>query len=67
MIHIYINNQSVHLEKSCSLHDFLMAQKYSDTHFAVAINKTFIPKASYHSYLIQDGDNIETITPMQGG
>lgn len=35
--------------------------------YAVAINMQFVPKANYASTMLQDGDVIELLAPMQGG
>jgi sulfur carrier protein len=67
MITIQLNNQSIELQETCSLHDILLLHGYSETSFAIAVNRKFIPKLHYPDYQIQAGDHIEVITPMQGG
>lgn len=67
MITIHLNNLSIELQKTCSLHDILLLHGYSETSFAIAVNRRFIPKLHYHDYIVQAGDRIEVITPMQGG
>ena len=40
---------------------------YTDGSIATAVNGTFIPKARRQSQLLDDGDRIEVVAPMQGG
>lgn len=67
MITIQLNNQSIELQETCTLHDVLSSHGYKETSFAIAVNRKFIPKPHYPDYQIQAGDHIEVITPMQGG
>lgn len=67
MITIQFNNQSLELEKNCSLNNMLTSLGYIDTNFAIAVNRKFIHKTDYPNYILQMGDHIEVITPMQGG
>ena len=34
---------------------------------AIAVNDEFVPRSEYHSTLLNDGDRIELLVPMQGG
>ena len=40
---------------------------YTDSSVATAVNGTFIPKAHRRNQLLDDGDRIEIVAPMQGG
>ncbi len=40
---------------------------YVDNSVATAVNGTFIPKAQRSTQLLDDGDRIEIVAPMQGG
>jgi sulfur carrier protein len=40
---------------------------YTDSSVATAVNGMFIPKAQRSSKLLDDGDRIEIVAPMQGG
>ena len=35
--------------------------------FAVAINRTFVPRSEYLSRRLAEGDEVEIVTPRQGG
>jgi thiamine biosynthesis protein ThiS len=67
MIIIQFNSQTVELKETCNLNEVLLLHGYTETRFAIAVNRKFIPKLHYHNYVIQAGDHIEVITPMQGG
>ena len=40
---------------------------YTQSGIATAVNGTFIPKAQRCDKLLDDGDRIEVVAPMQGG
>ena len=40
---------------------------YEGTHFAIAVNFDVVPKGQWAERLLSGGDEIEIITPRQGG
>ncbi|MGJ5075181.1 sulfur carrier protein ThiS [Bradyrhizobium oligotrophicum] len=40
---------------------------YEGTHFAIALNYDVVPKSRWSETALQAGDEIEIITPRQGG
>jgi sulfur carrier protein len=40
---------------------------YEGTHFAIALNYDVVPKSRWAQTLLKSGDEIEIITPRQGG
>ena len=40
---------------------------YQGTHFAIAVNYDVLPKARWAETMLKNGDEIEIITPRQGG
>jgi sulfur carrier protein len=40
---------------------------YEGTHFAIAVNYDVVPKSRWAETPLRDGDEIEIITPRQGG
>jgi sulfur carrier protein len=40
---------------------------YHGTHFAIAVNYDVLPKARWAEKMLKSGDEIEIITPRQGG
>ena len=54
-----INSQSV---------DALLGElDYEGTHFAIALNYDVVPRSRWAETLLNSGDEIEIITPRQGG
>ena len=48
--------------------DALLAElDYEGSHFAIAVNYDVLPKSRWAETLIKSGDEIEIITPRQGG
>jgi sulfur carrier protein len=48
--------------------DALLAElEYEGTHFAIALNYDVLPKSRWAQTPIKHGDEIEIITPRQGG
>ena len=48
--------------------DALLAElEYEGTHFAIALNYDVLPKSQWAETAIKNGDEIEIITPRQGG
>jgi len=48
--------------------DALLAElDYEGTHFAIALNYDVVPKSRWRETPLKHGDEIEIITPRQGG
>jgi sulfur carrier protein len=48
--------------------DALLSElEYEGTHFAIALNYDVLPKSRWAETAIKNGDEIEIITPRQGG
>jgi sulfur carrier protein len=57
-----------HREVSSVSVDALLAElDYEGTHFAVALNYDVVPKSRWRETELKAGDEIEIITPRQGG
>jgi sulfur carrier protein len=55
-------------EISAASVDALLAElDYDGTHFAIALNYDVLPKSRWAETALQAGDEIEIITPRQGG
>jgi sulfur carrier protein len=55
-------------EISASHVDALLSElEYEGTHFAIALNFDVLPKSKWAETPLKDGDEIEIITPRQGG
>ena len=55
-------------EVAASRVDALLAElDYEGTHFAIALNYDVVPRSRWAETLLKSGDEIEIITPRQGG
>ena len=55
-------------EINASRIDALLSElEYEGTHFAIALNYDVLPKSRWAETALQAGDEIEIITPRQGG
>ena len=55
-------------EITASRVDALLSElEYEGTHFAIALNYDVVPKSRWAETALQAGDEIEIITPRQGG
>jgi sulfur carrier protein len=52
---------------SVSVDALLSELDYEGTHFAIALNYDVVPKSRWAETEIKSGDEIEIITPRQGG
>jgi sulfur carrier protein len=50
-----------------SVEALLRELDYEGTHFAIAINYDVVPKRAWAETVLKTGDEIEIITPRQGG
>jgi len=57
-----------HREIEASHVDALLSElEYEGTHFAIALNFDVLPKSQWAQTPLKSGDEIEIITPRQGG
>jgi sulfur carrier protein len=52
---------------SVSVQALLAELDYEGTHFAIAVNYDVVPKSQWAERALASGDEIEIITPRQGG
>jgi sulfur carrier protein len=63
-----VNGEEFKSEASkINLKDFLVQNGYELEYIAIAVNLNFIPKSDYDLYYLNEGDDLEILTPMQGG
>ncbi|MGS0497924.1 sulfur carrier protein ThiS [Pseudoalteromonas mariniglutinosa] len=63
---ITINGESFELVNTSNLTQALQ-QFAAKEPFAVAINGQFIPRSQCDTHLLNEGDSIELLSPIQGG
>ena len=63
---VTINGEAREINAS-SVDALLRELEYEGTHFAIALNYDVLPKSRWAETQIKTGDEIEIITPRQGG
>jgi len=67
MIKVSVNGEIKEIEKSLNIHQLIRELNYTQKGFAVAVNTTFISIKNYEQTIINDGDTIDILAPVQGG
>ena len=67
MIKVSVNGQIQSIDLNITLKQLLINLNYITNSFAVAINTTFVPLDKYNTTIINDGDTIDILAPVQGG
>ena len=66
-MNLIVNGKEVILNQATSLEEVLSELGYRGSAFAVAVNMTVVAQALYKITELVEGDQIEILTPMQGG
>lgn len=64
---IILNGKEKTFEAPLKLYDVLEQEGYIEMMIAVARNGAFVPKDTYGATDLADGDEVEIVSPMQGG
>jgi sulfur carrier protein len=67
MIKVSVNGEIKELEEGLNILQMIEALEYKTEGFAVAVNTTFVSIKAYDKTIINDGDNIDILAPVQGG
>lgn len=67
MINVSVNGEIKTIEEGLNVNQLIKALEYKTKGFAVAINTTFISIKKYETTIINDGDTIDILAPVQGG
>lgn len=72
MITISANGDPITLTKTTLLSDYLASlpnpsETATGTVFAVAINGEFVPRSQYATTQLQQGDELDVVSPVGGG
>lgn len=67
MMTIKLNGAAIQLSSEMTLLEF--ANNHIDTLqcYSLALNRSFVPRASYAACKLTDQDEVDVIQPMQGG
>ncbi len=67
MIKVSVNGEIKEINEDLNVNDLIEVLGYTIKGFAVAINTTFVALTTYNKTIIQDGDQIDILAPVQGG
>lgn len=67
MINISLNNETQQLAAATLLSDAITQWGFGETKIAVAINGEFVPRSTYSSRELRNGDQIDIVKPVGGG
>lgn len=70
-MHISVNGELTELnggaEQAPRLDRVLVDLGYGGRKIAVAVNETFVPRTAWADRLIESGDRLDVVAPIQGG
>lgn len=64
---VNINGHSIELKSSITIADYLAQNDYKTDRIAVELNEAILPKDSYASTILKDGDVLEIVSFVGGG
>lgn len=67
MIHVIVNGKEHDLDTPSSIGDLLTHLRLAHEGVAVAINDEIVPRTSFISRMLEEGDRIELIRAVGGG
>ena len=67
MIKVSVNGEVKELDENLNIKQLIEALNYKQKGFAIAVNTTFVSIKAYEETIINDGDTIDILAPVQGG
>ena len=67
MIKVSVNGELKELTENLNIKQLIEVLNYTQKGFAIAVNTTFVSIKSYEKTIINDGDTIDILAPVQGG
>ena len=67
MIKISVNGEIKEISENLNISALIKELGYTTKGFAVAVNTTFVAIANYNTTIIETGDTIDILAPVQGG
>ncbi len=67
MIQVSVNGEMKVLAEGLNVSQMIEALAYKTKGFAVAVNTTFVSIQTYEKTIINNGDTIDILAPVQGG
>lgn len=66
-IHITLNGSPASVAEALTLQQLIHLHSPGEPAVAVALNRRFIPRSEHGKVHLAEGDEVELVTPMQGG
>jgi len=66
-IKVSINSDIIELPPGSTIVQALTQCGYSSERHAVAVNTEFVPRSRHGDYVLQAGDCVDVLAPVQGG
>jgi len=67
MIKVSVNGEIKEINEDLNVNGLIEVLGYKTKGFAVAVNTTFVAISAYENTIIEDGDMIDILAPVQGG
>ena len=67
MIKVSVNGEVKEISEELNVNELIEELGYETKGFAVAVNTTFVAISAYENTIIEDGDMIDILAPVQGG
>jgi len=67
MIKVSVNGEIKELNEGLTISQMIELLNYKTKGFAVALNTTFVSIKAYEETILNDGDTIDILAPVQGG
>jgi len=67
VIRIKLNGETRPVEEKQSLAELLRELSPSQTRFAVAVNRSVIPRSEHEGLILHEGDEVEVVHAVGGG
>jgi sulfur carrier protein len=64
---LIVNGEKIEFKDEGNILDIINSLENKSEYFAVALNKTFIPKSQYLNIRLKENDQLEVVTPHPGG
>jgi sulfur carrier protein len=64
---LLINGKTQTIDKATTIAELIKSLGYEGDFFAVALNRACIPRTNYAATAVNENDEIEILSPMQGG
>jgi len=67
MMRVIVNGVEKRFEAPLNLYDVLAQEGFVEMLIAVARNGEFVPRSEYKETVVGEGDQVEIVSPQQGG